>query len=266
MKKNIRTLVFVLAFSAILAVVPLILPTGVSMNILTSSKEGTELLVNPTLANNCSDWHFGAWRFLDSTWVSECNWTFGDGKVSMEMAAEDQSFYCTMIEQPYHNQPIYDLQNEYVVTWRGSMNSGKAQTVGALGMGVNFFLDAIKDGEAVETLELYIFFFQDGFYTIPVESFKDYGYRGSYWFEELVQEPSEETWRYFYYHPIQLEFGKTREITFSLNRCLEVVRLNAGSVYEGADSFRLTRVMSVMELIYAEGSFTTEYVSLKEVN
>ena len=263
--KKLRLYIIVILSLGLAVFLPFILPTGVSNQILTSPKEGTELLINPSLANNCSGWHFGAWRFLDSSWVSGCNWTFGNGSVTMEMATAtgDQSFYCTMIEEPYLDQPIYDLQNEYVVTWKGSMDSGKTRTVGALGMGVNFFLDAIKDGEPVETLELYIFFYQDGFYTIPVGTYKDYGYRGSYWFENIVEEPSEDTWRFFYFHPLQLKFGETREIAFSLNKCLEIVRKKGGEIYENADSFHLTRVMSVMEMIMAEGSFTTEYVSLK---
>ena len=267
MKKNrFQIIVLVLAFSAILLVMPFILPTGISNNILTSPKEGTELIPNPTLTNNATGWHFGAWRFLDSTWAPS-NWIFEEGKVTMEMATGyDRSFYCTMVENPELNQPIYDLQHEYIVTWKGAMNNGKAKPTGALGMGVNFFLDAIKNGRVVDTVELYIFFFQDGFYTIPVGSYKDYGYRGSLWFEELVQEPSDETWRFFYFHPLQLEFGETREISFSLNRCLEVVRNNGGPNFEDAECFHLTRVMSVMEMIMAEGSFSTEYVSLKQVN
>ena len=145
------------------------------------------------------------------------------------------------------------------------MNRGETIATGALGMGVNFFLDVIKDGQPVETLELYIFFFQDGFYTIPVDSYKDYGYRGTQWFEELAQAPSEDVWRFFYFHPLQLEFGETREITFSLNKCLEIVRKTGGETYENADRFHLTRIMSVMEMIMAEGSFTTESLSLKRV-
>lgn len=265
--KNIPTIILILMISTGgLIIIYFTRPTGTSNEILTTPKDGTELLTNPTLANNCSGWHFGAWRFLSSTWATS-NWTFEEGKVTIEMVTGfDRSFYCTMIENPELDQPIYDLQHQYVVTWRGSMDHGETMATGALGMGVNLFLDAIKDGHPVETLELYIFFFQDGFYTIPVGSYKDYGYRGSYWFEELVQEPNENTWRFFYFHPLQLEFGKTREITFNLNKCLEIVRRKGGEIYENADSFRLTRIMSVMEMIMAEGKFTTEHLSIKLVD
>lgn len=265
MKKTIQTAIVLVAFLAAIVVIPLIQPTGNSLSLLTVEQEGIELLVNPTLANNCSGWHFGAWRFLNSTWAKS-DWTFEDGRVSIYMdTGVDRSFYCAMIEQPYHSQPIYDLEHEYIATWRGSMNSGKVKPPGALGMGVNFFLDAIRAGQKVDTIELYIFFYMEGYYELPIGTFKDYGYRGSYWFETLVEEDNPETWRYYYFHPVQLEFGKIREISFSLNRCLETVRTNAGGPFESADSFRLTRVMSVMEMILAEGSFSTEYVSLKQV-
>jgi len=264
-KRNYTKAILVIATAAIILLSLFTLPSGTSNDILTAQKDGTELLPNPTLANNCSGWHFGAWRFVSSSWAPS-TWTFEDGRVTMEMATGyDRSFYCTMIERPDLDVPIRDLQHDYVVTWRGSMNSGEAKATGALGMGVNFFLDAIKDGEPVETLELYIFFFQGGFYTIPVGSYKDYGYRGSYWFEKIAEGPNDETWRFFYFHPLQLDFGKTETISFSLTKCLETVRQNAGETYLTADRFQLTRIMSVMEMVMAEGSFTTEHLSLKLV-
>ena len=131
-------------------------------------------------------------------------------------------------------------------------------------MGVNFWLNVIENGEAIETLELYVFLYQDGFYKIPVGSWKDYGYRGTQWFEAFSDASNENVWRFYYFHPTQLSFGETVEYSFSLNRCLDVVRADAGETYRNADSFVLTRIDPVMEMIMANGSFTVEMLSLTQ--
>ena len=263
-KRGYTKAVLVLAVAGIIMLSVFTLPSGTSNDILSTKKDGTELLTNPTLANNCSNWDFGSWRFVSQSWTPS-TWNFEEGKVTMTLQGYDRSFYCINIAQ-HTDIKIYDRQYDYIITWKGAVHEAETLPSGALGVGVNLWLDVIKDSQTQEVLELYVFFYQQGFYTIPVGSYKDYGYRGSYWFEAISDTPSEETWRFFYFHPIQLKLGKTTEVTFSLNQCLETVRQNAGETYKNADSFHLTRIDSVMEMIMAKGTFTTETLSLKLVN
>jgi len=254
----------VIAVSGILLISLYTLPTGTSVDISATKQEGTELLINPTLENNASGWDRGSWRFISKSWAPS-TWTDEEGKVTMDLSGYDRSFYCISLAQ-HPNQPIYDKQHQYIVTWKGKMNNGDTLPTGCLGMGVNFWLDVMQNNQLVETLELYVFFYQKGFYTIPVGSWKDYGYRGSYWYETIVDAPNEDTWRFFYFHPFQLKFGETTEYTFSLDKCLDIVRQNAGEQYKNADYFILTSIDPVMEMFMAEGSFTVETLSLRRVN
>lgn len=264
-KHNYTTVLAILAVAAIIFVSFYTLPSGTTTNILVEAKPGTELLFNPSLSNNATGWGFGSWRFVSQNWWDGGKFNFQEGKVTMTLSGRDNSFYCINIGQQPH-QPIYDRQHEYQVTWRGAVHNAETMSTGALGVGVNLWLDVIKNGQTQEVLELLIFFYQSGFYTIPVGAFKDYGYRGTYWFENIADAPSRDpsTWRFFYFHPVQLEFGKNEEITFSLSECLQAVRENAETIRD-ADSFRLTEVTAVMELFMAEGNFTTEHLSLKRV-
>jgi len=258
MNKNYKNILFVIIVLAITTPIPFLIPTG-SDSILESARSGTELLVNPRLYNAASGWNIGSWRSLSQT-QHPSNWTFDDG-VSVFMVGNDTSFYVSEIMQ-HLNMPVFDLSHDYLVTWRGSVNHAALFGTGTLGVGVNLWFDVIEDGVVQEELELLVFFYQQGFYTIPVGSFKDYGYRGSNWFENVVDSPSREndTWRFFYFHPTQLKIGETEEVTFSLSKCLGIIQ-NSG--YETA-SFRLKSIHSVLELFHAEGEFCTEFLSLKQ--
>ncbi len=241
----------------------LVLPSGQAVDILTTKTEGTELLFNPNLHDNSTGWDKGAWRFISESWAPS-TWIFREDSVTMSMKAYDQSFHCIGLAQ-WTDIPIHDLQHQYQVTFKGAINNAKTLSAGALGMGVNLWLEAIQNGEVADTLELYVFFHQKGFYTIPVGAFKDYGYRGSYWFEQISDKKNDTPWRFFYFHPTQLNFNETRELTFSLNNCLETVRNNAGAAYQNAEYFRLFRIDPVMEMIMGEGTFTVEMLSLRRI-
>jgi len=268
---KLKTLIIWVLIFAVVTVVPFLVPTGTGSSILVEPRAGVELLNNPGLANNVSGWDCGSWRFLSQSWYPSV-WVFGGDEVTVSLQGNDTSFYCAEVVQ-HTDLNILDKQNEYVVSWRGVLHEAEVRVAGTLGVGVNLWLDVIKDGEFVEELELLVFFYQKGFNTIPVGSFKDYGYRGSYWFENIVDDPQNEDWRFFYFHPVQLRFDEAESITFSLSKCLEIVRDNwdenygggGGGVYDGIDYFRLTKVHSVMELFNAEGKFTTEEFSIKLV-
>jgi len=258
MKKNHRNILIIVFVFVVISTVPFLIPTG-SDSILCAARSGTELLVNPELSNNASGWDIGSWRSLSQT-QHPSTWAFDDG-VSVFMVGNDTSFYVSEIVQ-YPNLLVLDLSYDYLVTWKGSVDHAELFGAGTLGVGVNLWFDVIEDGVVQEELELLVFFYQKGFYTIPVGSFKDYGYRGVNWFENIVDSPSRDsdTWRFFYFHPTQLEIGEANEVTFSLTKCLSIVR-SEGYEYS---VFRLKSVHSVLELFSAKGQFTTSFLSLVE--
>lgn len=237
---------------------------------------GLERLKNPDMIDNKDlwQWNQASWRSQGGMPTS-ASWTHNPSSITMSLKASDNSFYAIGVSQgggpttlwAWHTGNLNLIINptaHNIVTWRGSVDYTKLQKIGCLGIGVNAWFDVTLSNGTQVPVEIFVFVYQEGVYTIPVDTFKDYGYRGSSWYEGfLSNEQHRMSWRYFYYHPVQLEKGKLGEFRFELNDALDTIRNHAGEPYASA-TFTLQRIDAVMEMFMSEGTFTIDKLSFMQ--
>jgi hypothetical protein len=267
---------FVVFVAALLVVAILVcnFPSGLySSGVATPA--GQELLVNPDFTNNYVGWRQTHWRSAGDEPTST-QWKSYSSAAQMSVSGYDLSYYAVGLEQgdgplPLWSYPTYQglnvtVKEGTVISWTGSMDRETVSPVGCLGMGLNLWFNVYLQNGSVLPLELFLFFYQDGTYALPVGSYRDYGYRGSSELEKLFDGAVDSyptVWRYFYFHVDQLKQGITKTEIFDLNDYVNVVREKAGDPYNSA-VFELCRVVACMEVFNGEGCFTVNNLSLKQ--
>lgn len=236
---------------------------------------GEELLVNPDFESNYVGWRQTHWRSAGGE-PTTTSWKSYSSAAQMSVSGYDLSYYAVGLEQgdgplPLWSYPTYQglnvtVKEGTVISWTGSMDRETVSPVGCLGMGLNLWFNVYLQNGSVLPLELFLFFYQDGTYALPVGSYRDYGYRGSSELEKLFDGAVDSyptVWRYFYFHVDQLKQGITKTEIFDLNDYVNVVREKAGDPYNSA-VFELCRVVACMEVFNGEGCFTVNNLSLKQ--
>lgn len=236
---------------------------------------GEELLVNPDFESNYVGWRQTHWRSAGGE-PTTTSWKSYSSAAQMSVSGYDLSYYAVGLEQgdgplPLWSYPTYQglnvtVKEGTVISWTGSMDRETVSPVGCLGMGLNLWFNVYLQNGSVVPLELFLFFYQDGTYALPVGSYRDYGYRGSSELEKMFDSAVDQyptVWRYFYFHAAQLKEGVTQTITLDLNDYVEVVREKAGEPYKSA-SYELCRVVACMEVFNGEGQFTVNELSLRQ--
>lgn len=247
----------------------LVSPHGLFKTENTPPISGTQVLLNPELTDNHRWWKAdGGWS-SSNFYPTNAKSYYIDDRVTLSQSGYLPSFYAVAISQgagptEFHwasrQVPYVSVNSSFrnIVSWRGSMDYSYVAPTGCLGMGIDFWFDAELQNGTLAPVELYVFFYMEGVYTLPVDSFKsvlrsDYNYSG-----KTMGLP----WDYMYFHPFQDEKNVIMEHSFELYDYITIFKQNK-PVY-AQSSFILTRVDGCMELFMGEGTFTVDYVGLTQ--
>jgi hypothetical protein len=227
-----------------------------------------QILVNPEINGYHDGWFLSDWSSANNYPTSQQTLT-KNGSVSLKQSGYDVSFYAVALCQGtapemWRSEPaptIYaSVNGSYVnqVTWTGIIESASTLPTGCLGVGIDFWFDAIRPDGTTDSIECYVFFYMTGVYNLPVGSYK-YVARQDFNTSSSVMT---KTWDYIYFHHSQDPIGVEQTHVFELNKYVEVFKQNRCELRDA--DFRLARVDCCMELFCGAGQFTVDYCGFEQ--
>lgn len=159
--------------------------------------------------------------------------------------------------------PIFNisLENPLVIEYTGRLENMSAQPpFGWIAQGVDCWFDVRLPNGTVSPFEMFIHFYEGGIWKLPLHTFNNFGLRQDYNYELKKFSPS---WNYIYAHPFQDTIGQVVTHRFLLNQFITVVQSRVPDYAHG--KFFLMRIESPIEMIFGEGAFTINELSLQVV-
>jgi len=264
MKQNTKIAV-VFAFTTIFILWLNFGPKGTFTASLTDM-EGTELL-NPL--TDTDYWGKGIWS-SHNDYPTSAKVDYTPTGVTLSQKGEALGFYAVSIAHGggpsvlKWTRDIFfnvSLEKQLIVSYTGIINGAVADPpLGWVAQGLDFWFDVKLPDGTLAPFELFIHFYENGIWSLPVGTFNTFGVRQDYDYNKMSMGTP---WLYTYFHASQDEIGVETTHRFSLNEYVEIVKARVPEFKNG--EFFLMRIETPMEILFGEGSFTVKKLSLQQV-